>query len=121
MKKVLFFCFVVTLIVLFNKEVLSATPKIERSEGVELYTCYMGNLQVKGWIKNTNKFSVRIQQVSIAKQSGETTKSIDLLKPNAKLIINDSAIYRGLYIYTAEGIKIGWIRSFAADNKCIER
>lgn len=82
----------------------SALP-MQTSEGVVFH----GSREERNsWVENTNDFPVRIIFVHRNHWGIEAIISINTLKPGTKLEPPKSC-YTGLYIYTIDGVLIGWI------------
>ncbi len=79
---------------------------VKTSEGVVLHGCGSGSIE-NAWLENTNPYPVRIRQVWQA--GGETTISISLLKQGTKLNLSSLRHQHGFYIYTIDGIMVGWL------------
>jgi len=79
----------------------------KESVGVILRAYEPSSPYLRGSLENTNAYPVRIRKVW--QFQGETTKSVDLLEPGEKLSINKLSHQHGFYIYTKDGVMIGWI------------
>lgn len=84
--------------------VTSTVLPTQTSEGVVLHGCTQ---QEKGWIENTNSYPVRVRRVW--QYYGERTESINRLEPGAKLMLDKISHQHGFYIYTMDGVLVGWI------------
>lgn len=87
----------------------AAAPMVITSEGVELYI-YKSGSEINMRILNTNNYPVRIRHV--IQYRGESTRSINLLEPDAEVSFRESSYFchlSGFYVYAMDGILIGWI------------
>lgn len=86
----------------------SGTTSISQiSNGVMLRGCGDDWSISNGLIQNLNKYPVRIRRVRQGR--GEFTEAIDLLDPRAKLSIREITNQHGFYIYTIDGVMVGWL------------
>jgi hypothetical protein len=86
----------------FGQSVKNTPCPSKSSEGVVLYGCNSSS----GWIENTNKYAVRIRHVW--QFNGETTLWINRIEPGERLQIGDAGAQNGFYIYTMDGVMVGW-------------
>ncbi|HAM88450.1 MAG: hypothetical protein US83_C0004G0065 [Candidatus Falkowbacteria bacterium GW2011_GWC2_38_22] len=85
-------------------------PYIVESEGVKI-TVPDILMKEDSWIENTNSFPIRIRVVKFSGLDvGEETLSISRLEPKEKRNFGKTIFTRGYYIYTIDGIMIGWLR-----------
>lgn len=83
---------------------------VQRSEGVELIGCTDSiGINVDGWVRNTNAYSVRIREVF--QSSGERTESIFIVASGKEVAVN-IGWQNAFIVYTLDGAMVGIIKGW---------